>query len=152
MWWMNYLLNSQRNSSFRTGPLIPNGSHALKGSAFKDQLDYFKKSNTCWKLAYTKLLNISVYLAPPAAIYAQPHNKNQGVDLRYAATYGNPYLRNSSLGNIRFQNWLLTRITNLLTEWQVSGLDLQNIIISFILVNFFVNSHYKYLDPCGVIQ
>ncbi|KOB64810.1 putative nephrin, partial [Operophtera brumata] len=35
---------------------------------------------------------------PPTPIYAQPHNKNQGVDLRYAATYGNPYLRNSSLG------------------------------------------------------
>ncbi|XP_041985822.1 irregular chiasm C-roughest protein-like isoform X2 [Aricia agestis] len=29
-------------------------------------------------------------------VYTQPGNKNQsGVDLRYAATYGNPYLRNS---------------------------------------------------------
>ncbi|XP_049882142.1 irregular chiasm C-roughest protein-like isoform X2 [Pectinophora gossypiella] len=36
---------------------------------------------------------------PPTPIYAQPNNpKNAGVDLRYAATYGNPYLRNSSLG------------------------------------------------------
>ncbi|XP_059045843.1 irregular chiasm C-roughest protein-like isoform X2 [Achroia grisella] len=34
---------------------------------------------------------------PPTPIYAQPNNKT-GVDLRYSATYGNPYLRNSSLG------------------------------------------------------
>ncbi|XP_052747892.1 irregular chiasm C-roughest protein-like isoform X2 [Galleria mellonella] len=34
---------------------------------------------------------------PPTPIYAQPNNKI-GVDLRYSATYGNPYLRNSSLG------------------------------------------------------
>ncbi|XP_013145492.1 PREDICTED: irregular chiasm C-roughest protein-like isoform X2 [Papilio polytes] len=36
---------------------------------------------------------------PPTPIYAQPNNKgNAGIDLRYAATYGNPYLRNSSVG------------------------------------------------------
>ncbi|XP_026324502.1 irregular chiasm C-roughest protein-like isoform X2 [Hyposmocoma kahamanoa] len=35
---------------------------------------------------------------PPTPIYAQPNSKNSGVDLRYAATYGNPYLKNSSLG------------------------------------------------------
>ncbi|CAG9789954.1 unnamed protein product [Diatraea saccharalis] len=36
---------------------------------------------------------------PPLPIYAQPTTKpNSGVDLRYSATYGNPYLRNSSLG------------------------------------------------------
>lgn len=35
---------------------------------------------------------------PPTPIYAQPMAKTQaGVDLRYAATYGNPYLRNSSI-------------------------------------------------------
>ncbi|KAM3968499.1 irregular chiasm C-roughest protein isoform 2-T2 [Aphomia sociella] len=32
----------------------------------------------------------------PTPIYAQPKNKT-GVDRRYSATYGNPYLRNSSL-------------------------------------------------------
>ncbi|CAB3246997.1 unnamed protein product [Arctia plantaginis] len=37
--------------------------------------------------------------APPAPIYAQPNTKPQpNVDLRYAATYGNPYLRNSNVG------------------------------------------------------
>ncbi|XP_013178520.1 PREDICTED: irregular chiasm C-roughest protein-like isoform X2 [Papilio xuthus] len=36
---------------------------------------------------------------PPTPIYAQPSTKsNAGIDLRYAATYGNPYLRNSSVG------------------------------------------------------
>ncbi|XP_045540584.1 irregular chiasm C-roughest protein-like isoform X2 [Papilio machaon] len=36
---------------------------------------------------------------PPTPIYAQPNTKsNTGIDLRYAATYGNPYLRNSSVG------------------------------------------------------
>ncbi|XP_075987704.1 irregular chiasm C-roughest protein-like isoform X1 [Anticarsia gemmatalis] len=36
---------------------------------------------------------------PPAPIYAQPNAKPQpNVDLRYAATYGNPYLRNSNVG------------------------------------------------------
>ncbi|XP_075987709.1 irregular chiasm C-roughest protein-like isoform X4 [Anticarsia gemmatalis] len=35
---------------------------------------------------------------PPAPIYAQPNAKPQpNVDLRYAATYGNPYLRNSNV-------------------------------------------------------
>ncbi|XP_072933879.1 irregular chiasm C-roughest protein-like isoform X2 [Epargyreus clarus] len=34
----------------------------------------------------------------PSPIYAQPGVKNHGVDLRYSATYGNPYLRNSSIG------------------------------------------------------
>ncbi|XP_053620744.1 irregular chiasm C-roughest protein-like isoform X1 [Plodia interpunctella] len=34
---------------------------------------------------------------PPTPVYAQPNVKTS-VDLRYAATYGNPYLRNSSLG------------------------------------------------------
>ncbi|XP_068624377.1 irregular chiasm C-roughest protein-like [Battus philenor] len=36
---------------------------------------------------------------PPTPIYAQPNTKaHAGIDLRYAATYGNPYLRNSSVG------------------------------------------------------
>ncbi|KAI5636232.1 immunoglobulin domain-containing protein [Phthorimaea operculella] len=35
--------------------------------------------------------------APPTPVYAQPNSKT-GVDLRYSATYGNPYLRNSGLG------------------------------------------------------
>ncbi|KAL4707063.1 hypothetical protein ACJJTC_011389, partial [Scirpophaga incertulas] len=38
-------------------------------------------------------------VTPHLPIYAQPTSKqSSGVDLRYAATYGNPYLRNSSLG------------------------------------------------------
>ncbi|CAH2098740.1 unnamed protein product [Euphydryas editha] len=37
--------------------------------------------------------------APQAPVYTQPGGKNHsGVDLRYAATYGNPYLRNSTVG------------------------------------------------------
>ncbi|KAJ0170535.1 hypothetical protein K1T71_013906 [Dendrolimus kikuchii] len=44
-------------------------------------------------------LPVSSDAGPQTAIYAQPHLKGQpGVDLRYAATYGNPYLRNSSVG------------------------------------------------------
>ncbi|KAG6462376.1 hypothetical protein O3G_MSEX013220 [Manduca sexta] len=44
-------------------------------------------------------LGLPVGEGPPAPIYAQPNAKVQhGVDLRYAATYGNPYLRNSTTG------------------------------------------------------
>ncbi|KAL0859876.1 hypothetical protein ABMA27_010212 [Loxostege sticticalis] len=44
-------------------------------------------------------LGLPVDSEPQLPIYAQPNAKTHGgVDLRYAATYGNPYLRNSSLG------------------------------------------------------
>ncbi|XP_050357974.1 irregular chiasm C-roughest protein-like isoform X2 [Nymphalis io] len=37
--------------------------------------------------------------APQVPVYTQSGGKNQsGVDLRYAATYGNPYLRNGTMG------------------------------------------------------
>lgn len=64
--------------------------------------NWYRKCNWCQFLLFMcsrKKLSIYFSAAPPAPIYAQPHNK--GVDLRYAATYGNPYLRNSSVGKIK---------------------------------------------------
>ncbi|XP_022828505.1 irregular chiasm C-roughest protein-like isoform X2 [Spodoptera litura] len=44
-------------------------------------------------------LGLPVGDASPTPIYAQPNTKPQpNVDLRYSATYGNPYLRNSNMG------------------------------------------------------
>lgn len=58
-----------------------------------------------------------LFVASPTPIYAQPNTKPQpNVDLRYSATYGNPYLRNSNMGKLKFAIYLI-----LLRSLSVSG-------------------------------
>lgn len=40
----------------------------------------------------------ALFIVTGPQVPVPPQSSKAGVDLRYAATYGNPYLRNSSLG------------------------------------------------------
>lgn len=53
---------------------------------------------------------IYFYLAPQVPVYSQ--QSKGGIDPRYSATYGNPYLRNSSAGKFLMKKSVFYTLLN----------------------------------------